>query len=185
MFAFAVALTVIAQAQEPAVPAAPPSRTVTPLKVQVVITRYKGDKKVSSLPYTLSMNAEGRGQGHASLRMGAKVPVVMMVMPEVDGKPLGVTAGPIQYQDLVTNIDCFTQALEDGRYQLTVAVEDSSVYPDEPAGPGALKGNPSFRSFKVSDSMVLKDAGTAQFTTATDKLSGEIVKVDVTLTVIK
>jgi hypothetical protein len=46
-------------------------------------------------------------------------------------------------------------------------------------------GNPSFRSFRASDSLVLKDGQTAQFTTAVDKVSGEIVKVDVTLTVVK
>ena len=33
--------------------------------------------------------------------------------------------------------------------------------------------------------MVLKDGETGQFTTATDKVSGETVKVDVTLTVVK
>jgi hypothetical protein len=33
--------------------------------------------------------------------------------------------------------------------------------------------------------MVLRDGGTSQFTTATDKLSGEMVKIDVTLTVVK
>ena len=33
--------------------------------------------------------------------------------------------------------------------------------------------------------MMLKDGQTAQFTTVTDKVSGEIVKVDVTLTVVK
>jgi hypothetical protein len=33
--------------------------------------------------------------------------------------------------------------------------------------------------------MVLKNGDTGQFTTATDKVTGETVKVDVTLTVLK
>jgi hypothetical protein len=32
---------------------------------------------------------------------------------------------------------------------------------------------------------MLKDGQTAQFTTATDKVSGDVIKVDVTLTVVK
>ena len=39
-----------------------------------------------------------------------------------------------------------------------------------------MKGLPSFRSFRASDAMVLKDGATAQFTTATDKVSGETVR---------
>ena len=60
----------------------------------------------------------------------------------------------------------------------------TSVYPDEKAANGS-PGNPSFRSFRANDSMMLKDGQTAQFTAATDKVSGETVKVDVTLTVVK
>jgi hypothetical protein len=37
----------------------------------------------------------------------------------------------------------------------------------------------------VGDSTLLKDGGTSQFTSAVDKVSGEIVKVDVTLNVVK
>jgi hypothetical protein len=39
-----------------------------PLRVQLVLARYQGDKKVSSLPYTLIVNAN---LGKTSLRIGA------------------------------------------------------------------------------------------------------------------
>ena len=181
--AFALASTAIVRAQDkPAAPAKEAKAPVVPLKVQVVISRYQGEKKISSMPYALTLNAGNR----STLRMGTQVPV-MMVSPApaqvVDGKTIP-QVGPIQYQDVGTNIDCFTTALDDGRFLLNITIDDSSVYPDEQA-PGGAKGNPSFRSFRASNSMVLKNGETGQFTTATDKVSGEIVKVDVTLTVMK
>ncbi len=46
---------------------------LVPLDVQVVVNRYQGDKRVSSLPYTLAVNANDRTI--SSIRMGARVPV--------------------------------------------------------------------------------------------------------------
>jgi hypothetical protein len=186
MFAFALASTAMTHAQEkPAAPKAP--GTVTPIKVQVVVSRYQGEKKVSSMPYNLSINAPADGSappGRATLRMGAQVPVMMMAAPVVDGKAMPA-AGPMQYKDVGTNIDCFASMLADGRFKLDITVDDASIYADEPSVSPATKGTPSFRMFKASDSMLLRDGQTAQFTTATDKVNGETVKVDVTLTVVK
>ena len=44
---------------------------------------------------------------------------------------------------------------------------------------------PALRSFRFTNSLVLKDGQTAQFTTAVDKVTGVVTKVDVTLTVVK
>jgi len=117
------------------------------------------------MPYTVTLNAGG----HANLRMGARIPVSM-------------TTGP-SYQDIGTNIDTSAAEVEGGRYSLVITIDDSSVYPDDPAG--ATKGSPSFRQFRASNTMVLKNGETGQFTSATDKVTGETVRVDVTLTVIK
>ena len=184
VFAFALASSVIVRSQEKPAAAAPkPAATaVTPLKVSVLVSRFQGEKKLSSLPYTLSVNAGSR----ASLRMGAKVPVMMMMTANVPKDvPQG---GPVQYQEVGTSIDCnVSQIMDDGRYRLEITIDDSSVYGDapNPADNKPAPGNPSFRSFRASDSMVLRDGQTAQFTTATDKVSGELVKVDVTLNVVK
>jgi hypothetical protein len=185
VFAFTLGMAAITRAQEkptpppvvrvPAVVRTP--EAVTPLKVQVVIARYQGEKKLSSMPYTLTMNAGG----HANIRMGTKIPITMLSMSNVPkDAPVG---GPIQYQDVGTNIDCGATEVEGGRYALTISVDDSSVYPDDQ--PGGTKGNPSFRSFRAGNTMVLKNGETGQFTSATDKVSGETVRVDVTLTVVK
>jgi hypothetical protein len=184
VFAFALASSVIVRSQEKPAPAAPKPApvAVTPLKVSVVVSRFQGEKKLSSLPYTLSVNAGSR----ATLRMGAKVPVMMMMTANMPKDlPQG---GPVQYQDVGTSIDCNVSAVQDdGRFRVEITIEDSSVYGEGP-NPTDNKpppGNPSFRSFKASDSMVLRDGQTAQFTTATYKVSGEIVKVDVTLNIVK
>ena len=186
VFAFALASTAIGRAQEKPVasPAAKAAGTMTPLKVLVVISRYQGDKKLSSMPYNLSINAPAQGVGHANLRMGAKIPVMMMATPVIDGKAMPLP-GPIQYQDVGTNIDCQASMLEDGRFKVEITIDDSSVYPDEQGTSAGTKGSPTFRSFRATDSMMLKDNQTSQFTTATDKVNGEIVKVDVTVTVVK
>jgi type II secretory pathway component GspD/PulD (secretin) len=188
VLAFALASTVIASTQEKEKEktAAPPTVAdvpvnVTPLKVQVVTTRYQGEKKISSMPYTLTLSAQ-RPNNHATLRMGTKIPVMMVSSANVPKDAPQV--GPIQYQDVGTNIDCFSTPLDGGRFLLSITVDDSSVYPDEQL-PGGSKGNPSFRSFRASNTMVLKNGETGQFTTATDKVTGETVKVDVTLTVVK
>jgi type II secretory pathway component GspD/PulD (secretin) len=174
--AIALASTAFVRAQEKERPPA----TAIPLKVQVVIARYQGEKKISSMPYLLTMNVGQR----SNLRMGTQVPVSVTSIDSrtTDGKP-NPPPGPIQYRDVGTNIDCSAQALDDGRFQMGITVDDSSVYGDEQSG--TPKGNPSFRSFRTVNSMVLRNGETFQFTAATDKVTGETVRVDVTLTVLK
>ena len=104
--------TVVAQvAQEPSSPTNPKKVQNVPLELQVVIARYQGDKRVSSLPYVLSLksglNSTFRqpGQG-ASLRLGSRVPIrAQIVTPASDGKP-ATTANSVNYENVGTNIDC-------------------------------------------------------------------------------
>jgi hypothetical protein len=44
---------------------------------------------------------------------------------------------------------------------------------------------PWFQSFRTNQTMILKDGQTTQYTTAADNVSGEVVKIDMTLTVVK
>jgi predicted small secreted protein len=44
---------------------------------------------------------------------------------------------------------------------------------------------PAFRSFKGVNTVLLKDGQTRQYTVATDRVTGEVLKVDVTLKVLK
>jgi hypothetical protein len=98
---------------------------------------------------------------------------------------MAMANGPVQYKDIGTNIDCDAQMLDDGRVRIQVIIDDGSVYPDEHGKEPDTIGRPSFRSFRATDSIVLKDGATGQLTAATDTISGETVKIDVTLTVVK
>ncbi len=64
-------LATAVQAQEKAV------KPITPLTVQVVFNEYEGEKKISSLPYMLAVNANERPgfPDTANLRMGVIVPI--------------------------------------------------------------------------------------------------------------
>src|SRR5438046_8565913 len=61
-----------AQTQPP-----PTLKPTVPVKVELVLSRFQAEKKISSLPFTLWVNAPGdpRMSGTQSLRMGMDVPV--------------------------------------------------------------------------------------------------------------
>ena len=161
---FAMTTAALAQAPQPKPPMA--------VKVQVVIARYEGDKKVSSLPYTMSVTANTNER--ASIRMGSQVPV-----PSTNT----ATTPPVttyQYMNVGTSIDARATLMDDGRFSVVVSIEDSSV--SERRASAAL---PTLRSFTTQNTVLLKDGQTGQFTAAADKTTGEVVKVDVTLTVEK
>jgi len=179
-----------ARAQDPSLRFKP----VVPLRVQIVVSRYDGEKKVGSLPYTLTVNAndgfvapDGRFNPFnvARLRTGAKVPVPSIAPPQ--GSPVPGGMGPVTYQSIGTNIDCTAQSLDEGRFRVDISIEDTSVYADGKTVPGVSKiaDIPSFRSFQSSNTVILKDGQSSQFTVAADKIGGDVTKVDVTVTVVK
>lgn len=157
-------------AQEAAKPKAD-DRTpaVTPLHVQVVFSEYDGEKKISSLPYSFTVNAdERRARPDSQIRTGARFPV---------------TTGKEQmtYMDIGTNVDCSATQQEDGRFKLQMTVERSSVLPDTPSG----ATNPAVRQFRAEMNPVLKDGQTVEAIVSTDPLSGHSYHVSVTLNVTK
>jgi type II secretory pathway component GspD/PulD (secretin) len=168
-------------AQEKPAPAAntAPAPGGATVRVQLVVSRYQGEKKVSSLPYLLTVNTDERSRtGKGGLRLGTQIPVPMTSYDK-EGKP----AASMQYRDVGTNIDCFVTAMEEGRFKLDLTIEDSSI--DTSPGSAAGAAAPAFKSFRTNDSMILKDGQSNQLSTATDKVSGDVWKVDVTLTVVK
>lgn len=198
IFTFAAALVLAAfnaapAAQTQAVAPPPAAHAVQakpriPLRVQVVISRYQGDKRISNVPYTLSVNANTLLDGGkpSSLRMGARIPVQNPGSVRADGKPPEGMI-PFNYQNVGTNIDCYANATDDGRFELNISIEEESVYLDDQPSPTTPRtgGLPVFRNFRSSNELILRDGQSAQFTAATDRITGELVRVDVTLTVVK
>lgn len=151
-----------------------------PLKLEILLTEFDGAKKVSSLPYTLSVTAateQGPSVRSAThLRLGVRVPI-------------SVQKDQVQYQDVGTDIDCWAFALPDGTYQLNLAVDRSSVYlAGDKTGAEETpiaNGTPAIRSFRVSSTLVLRDGQSDESMVASDPLSGHILRVAVTLHVTK
>jgi len=160
---------------------------LVPLSVDVMVTRYQGDKKISSMPYMLAVNANKLGQaGPALLRMGAKVPVPTIAAPPGNpAGPAGPMPGPVNYQDIGTNIDCTAKVVDQG-FELRISVSDTSVYANIQDNATPTVGNmPVFRSYQSTNTLVLKDGQSREFTAATDRVSGEVIRIGVTLRVVK
>jgi hypothetical protein len=187
----AVPLLVFANAQQPATPEKPPAskpapeasprQPIVPLRVQIVISKYRAEKKLSSLPYDLSVNANS---GPTRLRIGGDVPIPAGRTQKGDGK----SAEPLvsySFRTIGTSIDCTGFSDDPGRYRLNVSISDDSIaYADE-KDPGGFGEIPRFRTFTISNTLLLKDGQTSQMTMAADPITGEVMRVDVTLTVVK
>jgi hypothetical protein len=152
---------------------------VVPLKVTVVFSEYDGEKKLSSLPYTLFLKAsEEHRDFFGKVRMGVRVPIW------VGGKD-----SAIQYQDVGSNIDCTAHPIEENRFLLDLGLERSSIYSTKEDRSGQSSEEqphqPLLRTFRGNLAVMLRDGQATQAMVATDPLNGHIVKVDVTLNVVK
>ena|ERR1051326_8805545 len=158
-------------------------REITSLRLQVVITEYEGEKRISSLPYVFIINSETPFKRRVgALRMGLRVPVATSA-----GE-----AKQFQYMDVGTNMDAWAEKVEDGRFLLAMTVERSSAYsPSAGHTAGNLGGNevstsqPVIQQFKAQLDLLMRDGQTVQSTVATDPVSGRVTKVEVTASVMK
>jgi hypothetical protein len=161
-------------------PAATPTRSnYVPLKIQVTISRYQGDKKISSLPYSLSI-AIG-GERLVRFRVGAQVPHATTSVSD------GVKTPSYSYRDVGVGIDVSNHAIvEPGLYKMDINVSDTSVSSSSQIqGAPTITGVPIFRNFNTGGTVVLRDGQTTQLTVAGDPITGETMRVDVMLTVMK
>jgi hypothetical protein len=176
----------------------PAALPTLPTKVEVVISRYQGEKKVSSQPYVLMPSSDPYSNiGSASVRIGVDIPVgTTTTTRPAEANREGQTTTKPSYQNVGTNIDCRVRPLAalgslnlpqspantDGRYSVYVSVVDSSIFSPD----GAPKGDtPAIRTFQASNTMTMRDGQTMLLTTATDKVTGELLKIEVTFSLIK
>jgi hypothetical protein len=159
----------------------PAARPLTALELEVVIGRYDGAKRLSNLPYTLAVNSN---DVPVQLNMGTQVAV-----PTTGFQAAGdAKASPIvsyNYRDVGTKILAAASMLDDGRFQVNLQIDDSSVYTSPTPGPGGTTMMPAFRNFSSRNTLLLRDGQMREYTAATDRVSGEVVKVSVTLKVVK
>ena len=174
-----------AQDKEKSTDSAKPAATekaITPLRVQVVFTEFDGDKKIGSLPYTFLVNADDRGS-QAAVRMTFHVPVA--TSSDAGAKHVG------QYP-LTTNLDGRAEKTDDGRFLLRLTLEKSSIYlaganqkPASLGGSEVSANDPVQQEFRTNVNLLVRDGQTIQSTVATDPVSGHVLKIDVTVNVIK
>jgi len=169
MLALLAVMAFAAVAQEPKAKPDPLTPSVTPLRVQVVLAEYDGEKKVSSLPYSFTVNADERRARPGSLiRNGVRIPVI-------------TAKDQFTYVDIGTNVDCSATLQEDGRYKLQMTLDRSSVSSESSGG----SGTPVIRQFRMDLNPVLKDGQTVESVASTDPLTGHVYHVSVTLNVLK
>ena len=152
-----------------------------PIRVQLVISKYKGDKKLSSLPFSLALSPFQRGRLH----VGARIPVIASSVGKPADEKGEKTALPYSFNQVGTTVDCTVTPLDQGRFRLDVSVSDESVATPEDAT-YRPQGVPAFRTFSISgNSLILRDGETGQLTTAADPVTGELMRVDVTFSIVK
>ena len=152
-------------------PSAPPDpRIESPLRLEVVLSRLdaKG-AAVSRMPYVFSATSAPPGN-NCRLRMGAQIPL---------------SNG--EYRSIGTNIDCQVRPMPGNSFQIVISIDESSILGDDadPNTPPKLGGFPIFRSYQSTNTVLLRSGESARFTTAADRVSGETVVAEVTLTVVK
>src|SRR5688500_9929499 len=86
---FTVLAELSAQSASPAVP--PTAGDVASLKVRVALSRYQGDRRISTTPFEMSVRSDG---AKAQLRMGSEVPVPRV---STDPKQSDVPPGSVSY----------------------------------------------------------------------------------------
>ena len=152
------------------------------LSVDVTISRYQGEELTGSRPYTLSVIAGG---GLATLGLDDRVPVPagpLSAGPDGVSRPVGFTNEMVG-----TLIECIARSRGDGRYEVSVEVQESFVVGADRTSTdvAAVPYPPVFRSFHSNNALVLRDGQSQQYMAAADPVTGETIRVDVTLTVLE
>lgn len=162
----------------------------TPVKVTIVFTEYESDKKTKSLPYTLYINVpdavEFKPGAWVKLRVGSRVPVYT-----------GGDKGSMTYLDVGTNIDARAARTPESHFLVYLRLERSWVEgdvlvpvqkPPEATVPDPHAGSfrePIVRQFTSELELKLREGQTLESTMATDPISGKVMKVEVSLSVVK
>lgn len=157
------------------------SKSITPVRLQVILTETDGDKKIAILPYSFLMNSEPGGHTAFSnfTRVGVRVPVAGV------GKD-----GQAQFVDVGSNIDCGVQTEEDGRFSVRLNFERSSLsFQGRGEEKGTMRtsetGQPYIPTIRTQSIVLLKDGQTTEAVMASDPLNGHVFRITVTLSLQK
>jgi hypothetical protein len=168
--------------------ATPGSPNGVPVRIDWLLTRWQGDKKTASEPYTMLAVSGG---GNTSLRLGVQVPIAQQAFAtgSDDGPKAVVAPVPVSvsYQSVGTNIIVSRlSTLDGGRYWLSLMFEESFVYGLPASSQPILKtGTPAIGTYRVDQGIIVSDGRAIAVNTAVDRVSGETTKLEVTVTALK
>jgi len=142
------------------------------LNVRFEERRQHGNSETASRSCTLSLHADAGG---ARFFVGAQVLITVNESEALTRlfKNAGVTA------------EVTATTLPDGRYRLDARFEESSpLARGEDAGPAPPAENPILRVVKSESAVTLREGETVPFASAVDPVTGEIVRIDLTVTAV-
>lgn len=150
-----------------------------PVRVTVVFSEFENERKVSSAPHVLSFLLRSDMNDVASLRAGVQVPVYAVA-----------GAQTFSYREVGTNIDVRGRRdFRENRFILRLVVERSWVEAPaagkSPEPPTGFAAAPVIRQFRWQNEVLMRDGETVQSIASTDPVSGRVIRVDVTLSVMK
>lgn len=151
----------------------PPKPEQQLFKLDVVLMRYRGEKKLSSVPYTLLL-----GDNFTRLRVGVDVAGDSSTATSKEG----VTTTRRDFRFLGTSIDGAINPREGGRHHLILSIQDSSVLPDPRFKDS---GSFAFRTFSISNQLFVREGQLVPFVVGTDQITGETLRAEVTISVVK
>lgn len=182
-----VAATGTGSAQAPATGAPPAQQKadvpVIPLKVTVVITRHKSDKArtvISRLPFELWVNTGNT----ATVRLNSDVPVPTTRISQDDVTRKSTPVTSYTYRPVGTSLTVEARALSEGRFLIPLSIEDSQIIPTA-VETGVDMPTTGSQSLRSQTAVILRDGETVQHSLATDRITGDVTKIEVTLNVVK
>jgi hypothetical protein len=134
-----------------------------PLRLEVVFNRYLGEKTASRHAYALSLETGGEV---TILKTGLQVPILKD----------GIT---VNFKDAATSIQCAAEDLSDGRFRLSLELDQTA--PVETHSANA----PVLHTFGWIGHLTLRDGQAAQYLSSSDPVTGETLKVEVALAVVR
>ena len=166
--------------------------TMSHLRVEVLVTEYDGSKKINSLPYTLYLGVTDLEKKfsapRATLRMGVRVPIATtgVVSPDAATQKQYTQ---YQYENVGTNIDVGATKLEADLYRLEFTVERTAVSSareeNDASGQSGILPLPTLTNFSSRFELSLRDGQEGEGMSATDPFSGHVMKISVTMHVLK
>ena len=175
----------------------PVTQASVPTRLDVTLTRTLGERLISSSPFVLMATAADANRANSPLveiRMGMDVPIGSTTsnIRRTTGAQTNNTTSTAtarmapEYRDVGTNINARVQRIDETQFSVNVTVQDSSAPGTIDTGVvGRVSESTVFRSFSTNNTLLMRDGQTQLFGVATDKLTGETLKIEVKLTVLR